>query len=121
MLACFLHFEEEVVLILGLTPNDVMLMSTGASPPLMDLGELAKDFDCGLPSRMQVVWGVDEDAIQEKISQSLESSGNENAEREDVPSEKLEQYLKEASISPAHVAANASEELAIKRAQAKLN
>ncbi len=127
MLAAYLLFDDEVVLVLGVTPNDFRLLSNGIAAPLIDLEALAQATESELPVKIQVVFGVTEDAIQERIGQSLRESGlpgevqllSDNQVAAVLDGDPG--YEDEARISPAHLAAHTAEELAIKRARARLN
>lgn len=120
MLAAFLHFEEEVVLVIGLTPKDFALLAGGAPAPTIDIESLAAEADCPAATRIEVVFGVSEEAINERIQTALGSTST--GMRELTGGSSLEeQYVRQDSPSPAGMAASAAEELAIKRAKAKLN
>jgi hypothetical protein len=121
MLCAFVHGKTDVVLVLGLTPDDIRLAVRGVPFPAVDLETLADHFDCPLPGTLQIVFGNSEEEIEARIHAASTRAEGEDDRVEVLPAEQMEQYMKESQVSPAHMAAHAAEEQAIKRAQSKLN
>lgn len=116
MIAAFLRFESETVLVVGLTPRDVTLLATGSSPPMIDIAGLAQELGAQPPTRLQVLFGLSEAHIEEMISETMGTA----SEGVEVAPDRLAQYLDEGEVRPQQTASEA-EELAIKKAKAKYN
>lgn len=128
MLAAFLQFDNETCLVIGLTHDDLTMLAMGDEPPTMNLGQLATDLESPLPSRLTILVGPNNEAIQAR----LQSAMSPDTVARMIPENEVAGYLgveltpeetaaAEAELASVETALTAARELAVKQARARLN
>lgn len=129
MIAAFLQFDDETILVLGLTHTDLALLATGDEPPPMNIGKLAADLQSPLPTRVQILVGANNDQIQARIEGAL----NPGVETNMLPDDQVASYLgtesgdedvadgRQRADEAQEAVLAAARELAVKQARARLN
>lgn len=129
MIAAFLQFDDETVLVLGLTYADLALLAMGDEPPPMNIGKLAADLQSPLPTRVQILVGANNDQIQARIEGAL----NPGVETNMLPDAQVASYLgtesgdedvadgRQRADEAQEAVLAAARELAVKQARARLN
>lgn len=112
MIAAFIQFDDETVLVLGLSTRDLMVLFEGAEPPPMNLTKMAAHMGCPPPTRLQVITGANDDDLNSRVRAVL---------GEDVASFELSRRetrdLLGLEPTGGDLAAAEAEEAAIKRAK----